>query len=84
VEQDRASLVLVHHPELAWQAARYTSGHRESDRRHDNDDRPTVRSVRSRIDNRIYAKGRRISDKQLELVNLEPHDFHGEWNYTTT
>jgi hypothetical protein len=39
-------------------------------------------TVRSRIDDRIYAKGRRISDKQLELVNVEPHDFHGEWNYT--
>jgi transposase len=38
--------------------------------------------VRSRIDDRIYAKGRKISDKQLELLNLEPDDFHGEWNYT--
>jgi hypothetical protein len=39
-------------------------------------------TVRSRIDDRIYAKGRRVSDQQLALVNLEPHDFHGEWNYT--
>jgi hypothetical protein len=23
-----------------------------------------------------------VRDKQLALVNLEPHDFHGEWNYT--
>jgi len=38
--------------------------------------------VKSRIDDRIYAKGRRISDKQLAQVHLEPHDFHGEWNYT--
>ncbi len=38
--------------------------------------------VRSRIDDRTYAKGRRISDKELALVNLEPHAFHGEWNYT--
>lgn len=38
--------------------------------------------VKSRIDERIYAKGRRISDKELALVNLEPHAFHGEWNYT--
>jgi hypothetical protein len=38
--------------------------------------------VQSRIDDRIYAKGRRVSDKQLALVNLEPHAFHGEWNYT--
>ena len=39
-------------------------------------------SVRSRIDDRRYAKGRRISDAQLADVNLEPHVFHGEWNYT--
>jgi hypothetical protein len=38
--------------------------------------------VKSRVDERIYAKGRRISDKELARVNLEPHAFHGEWNYT--
>ncbi len=39
-------------------------------------------SVQSRLDERVYAKGRRISDAQLAQVNLEPHKFHGEWNYT--
>jgi len=38
--------------------------------------------VRSQIDDRIYPKGRKVSDKQLALVNLEPNAFHGEWNYT--
>jgi transposase len=38
-------------------------------------------TVSSRLDDRVYAKGRRVSDKQLALVNLEPHSFHGEWNY---
>ena len=38
--------------------------------------------VRSRLDERVYPKGRRISDKQLATVNLEPYVFHGEWNYT--
>jgi transposase len=38
--------------------------------------------VRSRIDARPYPKGRRVSDAQLALVHLEPHVFHGEWNYT--
>jgi hypothetical protein len=38
--------------------------------------------VRSCIDERTYAKGRRITDKQLAEVHLEPHAFHGEWNYT--
>jgi hypothetical protein len=39
-------------------------------------------TVRSRLDGRHYAKGRRVSDQQLADVNLEPHAFHGEWNYT--
>ena len=40
-------------------------------------------TTKSGIDERIYATGQRISDQQLALVNLEPHPFHGEWNYTT-
>lgn len=39
-------------------------------------------TVRSRLDERSYAKGRRVSDKELARVHLEPHPFHGEWNYT--
>lgn len=39
-------------------------------------------AVQSRLDERTYAKGRRITNAQLAEVNLEPHDFHGEWNYT--
>jgi len=39
-------------------------------------------NVRSRLDERVYAKGRRVTDKQLAGVNLEPDAFHGEWNYT--
>jgi hypothetical protein len=38
--------------------------------------------VRSRVDDRVYPKGQRVSDKQLALVRLDPHKFHGEWNYT--
>jgi hypothetical protein len=38
--------------------------------------------VRSRVDDRTYPKGRRVSEKQLATVNLEPNKFHGEWNYT--
>lgn len=39
-------------------------------------------SVHSRLDDRIYTKGRRVSDNQLATLNIEPHVFHGEWNYT--
>ena len=38
-------------------------------------------AVRSRLEDRRYAKGRRVSDQQLASVHLEPHAFHGEWNY---
>jgi Rhodopirellula transposase DDE domain len=39
-------------------------------------------TVSSRVDNRTYKTGRRVSENQLALVNLEPDKFHGEWNYT--
>lgn len=38
--------------------------------------------VHSRLDQRHYAKGRRISDQQLADVCLEPDSWYGEWNYT--
>lgn len=39
-------------------------------------------TVSSCLDERYYPKGRRVSDRELAKVNLEPHRFHGEWNYT--
>jgi transposase len=38
--------------------------------------------VRSEIDTRQYPKGVVIKDHQMARVKLEPHDFHGDWNYT--
>ena len=38
--------------------------------------------IRCELDSRDYPKGIKISDAQLEKVNLERHDFHGDWNYT--
>lgn len=38
--------------------------------------------VQCRLDDRIYTKGRRVTDRQLAAVNLVPDDFHGDWNYT--
>lgn len=38
--------------------------------------------VHSRLDERHYQTNRRVSDKQLENVNLDPDSWHGEWNYT--
>jgi hypothetical protein len=31
-----------------------------------------------------YPTGVKISDAELAAVPLDPHDFHGEWNYTIT
>jgi hypothetical protein len=38
--------------------------------------------VRSEIDKAGYPKGVRITDRQMANVKLEPHAFHGDWNYT--
>jgi hypothetical protein len=38
--------------------------------------------VRCELDRGRYPKGRAISDAELTTVKLEPHRFHGDWNYT--
>lgn len=38
--------------------------------------------VRSEIDHGSYPKGTVVTDEQMAQVNLKPHGFHGDWNYT--
>ena len=38
--------------------------------------------VRAILDENKYPKGVKVTDAQLAAVNLTPHDFNGEWNYT--
>ena len=38
--------------------------------------------VKSVLDENIYEKGIVISDKEMKMLNIYPHEFHGEWNYT--
>jgi hypothetical protein len=38
--------------------------------------------VCAELDANKYPKGVKINDAQLAAVNLSPHTFHGEWNYT--
>jgi len=38
--------------------------------------------VRAELDENKYPKGVKVTDAQLASVNLTPHDFRGEWNYT--
>jgi Rhodopirellula transposase DDE domain len=40
--------------------------------------------VRSEIDPNTYPAGVKVSDAEIARVNLQRHDFHGEWNYTIT
>jgi len=39
-------------------------------------------SVTCRLDRRKYAVGRKVTDDEFAQINLRPHAFHGEWNYT--
>lgn len=39
-------------------------------------------SVRCEIDTNRYRKGVKVTDQELKNVQLNKHDFHGEWNYT--
>ncbi len=37
--------------------------------------------IQAILDENIYEKGKKITDEQLNILNLEKSDFHGEWNY---
>ena len=37
--------------------------------------------IRAEIDASSYPKGQTVSDEAMQLVQLKPDAFHGEWNY---
>jgi hypothetical protein len=39
-------------------------------------------TVQAALDASSYPKGIKITDTQMETLNLDRHDFHGDWNYT--
>jgi Rhodopirellula transposase DDE domain len=39
-------------------------------------------NVKSEIDNANYPAGIKVSDSDMAAINMTPHEFHGEWNYT--
>jgi hypothetical protein len=39
-------------------------------------------TIQAAYDPAWYPTGVKISDAELAAVPLDPHDFHGEWNYT--
>ena len=38
--------------------------------------------VNAEIDLNKYAKGIKITDAQLRMIDISRNEFHGEWNYT--
>ena len=38
--------------------------------------------VRAKLDKRKYPLKVKVSDEEMKALNIEPHEFHGEWNYT--
>ena len=39
-------------------------------------------TITARLDDKRYAKGRKVSDQELRSLNLKRDPFHGEWNYS--
>jgi transposase len=37
--------------------------------------------IKVKLDTQIYEKGIKVSDEELEAVNITTEAFHGEWNY---
>ena len=39
-------------------------------------------NVKAEIDNGTYPSGIKVTDAEMAGLNISPHEFHGEWNYT--
>ena len=39
-------------------------------------------NVKSEIDTAIYPPGIKVTDRDMAAINITPHAFHPEWNYT--
>ena len=41
-------------------------------------------TVACRLDDNTYEKGIKVSDAEMANLNIQPANFHGDWNYTST
>lgn len=41
-----------------------------------------IKKVRAKLDKRKYPLKIKVTDDEMQSLNIEPHEFHGEWNYT--
>jgi hypothetical protein len=39
-------------------------------------------NVKCGIDPNLYPAGIKVSDAEMAAINIAPHEFHGEWNYS--
>ena len=39
-------------------------------------------TVHCEIDPNTYPAGVKVTDAEMDAINIEPHEFHGDWNYT--
>ena len=37
--------------------------------------------IQSQLDENRYEKGIKVTDEQMNSINIEKEEFHGEWNY---
>jgi hypothetical protein len=83
VEQDRAPDVLVHQYELAWATLGELRGRRQPYRGDSYEDWPTEGlRITAKLDPREYETGEKITDEQMQQINIEPHKTQPKWNYT--
>ncbi len=38
--------------------------------------------VRCEIDPNTYPAGVKVTDAEMNAINIQRHEFHGDWNYT--
>jgi len=38
--------------------------------------------VKAKLDQRSYPTGKKVSKEVMRSLNIQRHDFHGDWNYT--
>ena len=38
--------------------------------------------VRFEVDPKTYPAGVKVTNREMDAIVLEPHSFHGDWNYT--
>jgi hypothetical protein len=38
--------------------------------------------IKCELDHKSYARGKKVTDKELSAINLSRDDFHGDWNYS--